>query len=145
VTLRDTEQDVAQARQDLEARIHHELDVTGLLHAIGDQGKPVLALLDEMPTRDKPAVMLAWHMYLRQALRLPFVAEVTTNAHRPLHRGDRVTATAITRLDDEAGTMASVQHKRDVVEIPLTSLKIGTASAANRQLLEDYAEWYENR
>jgi hypothetical protein len=143
-TPRDSEQDVEETREELQARVVDEVNLTGNLHML-EHGKAVLALLNGQPTRDEHTVFVAWHTYLQQALKLPFVAEVATRDHPPLHQGDRVTVRAITSLDDQEGTMVRVQHRHDTFEVPLIALRIGTPSAANYQLLADYTEWLEER
>jgi len=140
---RDTEADVARAIEEAQARIDADMPITGWLYAVDRSGMPVLAVLNEMSSRDEQAVFAAWHAHLERTLQLPFIAALTTNTHRPLRKGDRVTVRSIARLDPKAGTIVTAEHKRGTIELPLGDLVIATRSAANYGLLEDYAEWLE--
>ena len=141
--LRDTEADVAKAIEEAQAKIDADMPITGWLYAVDRSGMPVLALLDEMPSRDEHAVFAAWHAHLERTLQLSFIASLTTNTHRPYRKGDRVTVRSIARLDPKEGTIVTAEHKRGTIELPLGDLVITTRSAANYGLLEDYAEWLE--
>ena len=140
---RDTEADVARAIEEAQTKIDADMPITGWLYAVDRSGIPVLALLDEMPSRDEQAVFAAWHAHLERTLQLPFIASLTTNTHRPYRKGDRVTVRSIARLDPKAGTIVTAEHKRVTIELLLGDLVITTRSAANYGLLEDYAEWLE--
>ena len=140
---RDTEADVARAIEEAQAKIDADMPITGWLYAVDRSGMPVLALLNEMPSRDEQAVFAAWHAHLERTLQLPFIASLVTNTHRPLRKGDRVTVRSIARLDPKPGTIVTAEHKHGAIELPLGDLVIATRSAANYGLLEDYAEWLE--
>ena len=140
---RDTEADVARAIEEAQAKIDADMPITGWLYAVERSGMPVLALLNEMPSRDEQAVFAAWHAHLERTLQLPFIASLVTNTHRPLRKGDRVMVRSIPRLNPKAGTIVAAEHKRGTIELPLGDLVIATRSAANYGLLEDYAEWLE--
>jgi hypothetical protein len=143
---RDTEEDVARVRQELQARIDEEEPLTGMLRGDRPHGRAVLALVEQMPTHDLQTVREAWHTYLQTALKLPFIAELYADGPRPWRRGDRVTVRAITRLDPEAGTMVRVEHKRlGGREFPLGDLDIPTKSSANYEVLSEYIDWRDER
>jgi hypothetical protein len=145
-TPRDTEEDVARVREELQAKIDEEEPITGMLRGDRPHGRAVLDLVERMPTHDQQTVREAWHTYLQSALKLPFIAELYADGPRPWRRGDRVTVRAITRLDPEAGTMVRVEHKRlGGREFPLDDLDIPTKSAANYDLLSEYIDWRDER
>jgi hypothetical protein len=145
-TARDTEEDVARAKDEIETRLTEEDSITGMLYGEREHGRKVLALMKEMPTHDRQTARDAWHSYLQTALALPFIAELYDDTQRPWRRGDRVTVRAITRLDPEDGTMVRVEHKRlGSRESPLDALNISTTTAANYGLLSEYIDWRDER
>jgi hypothetical protein len=143
-TPRDTEEEANETHRELQSRVVAELNVTGKLYVLAS-GKAVLELVHAQPNPDERAAHAAWHTYLQQALKLPFIAEVAVRDQPPLHQGERVTVRAVTGLDEQEGTMVRVQRRRDGVEVPLIALKIGTPSAANYQVLSDYTEWLQDQ
>jgi len=135
---RDTEDDVAAAIAELASQ-------TSWLYLGGEQGRRIQAIVNRAASHSELAVFRAWHAYLEEHLVFPFAATVVEYQRGPVHQGARVSALAITFLDETSGTIVAVKHKHGVSELPLCDLKATEADAETRQLVEDYAMWFANR
>jgi hypothetical protein len=135
---RDTEDDVAMATAELESQ-------TSWLYLGGEQGKRIQAIANRAGGHNELAVFRAWHAYLEERLVFPFAATVEEYQRGPVRQGARVSALAITFLDETYGTIVAVKHKNGVNELPLCDLKATEADTETRQLVEDYAVWFANR
>jgi hypothetical protein len=82
---------------------------------------------------------------LEEHLVFPFAATVVEYQRGPVRQGVRVSALAITFLDEAYGTIVAVEHTQGVNELPLRDLKATEADTETRQLVEDYAVWFANR
>lgn len=135
---RDTEDDVAAAKAELEATY-------AWVGLGGEQGKRIQRVVQSAAGRDELAVFRAWHKHLEANLTFPFRATVSEYQRGPVRQGDPVTVTGLVMLDDSYGTIVAVTHKRGVYELPLSDLQVAERASVNHQLVDDYAVWFANR
>lgn len=135
---RDTEEDVAQAIEDLSER-----------HAwswLGEDGVRIGEILAGVDPDDEMALLHRWEKYLRRHLRFPFEAEIAEYQERgPLQSGDRVTVRKIFDVDDLHGIIVLLTHRRREYHFPLCDLEVVDESSPNYEPVMDYAIWFANR
>lgn len=135
---RDSKEDVEDAIEEIESQ-------TNWLF-LGEAGKRIQKILDEIDPDDTMEILEAWEKHLREKLKFPFEGEISEHVRRsPLRIGARVTVKAITGVDDVYGLFVEVTKDRDSYDFPLCDLEATDRKSKNYQLLKDYVIWYANR
>lgn len=136
---RDTEEDVARVRDQIEAN--------SSWFYIGPEGDSIQAVVNSAEDNTNEwQVMLAWEKHLSQSLRFPFEAEVDEFQERgPLRAGDRLTVLRIEIVDDLYGVIVSCRKGRQRYDFPLADLAAIDEGSPNAQPIRDYRVWFANR
>lgn len=138
-TARDTEEEVAQARHQIESQ-------TNWFYLGGEQGRRVQAIVNQAEDKDDDYnVMQTWHTHLTKHLTFPFPATVTEEQRGPIRQGDQVTVLRIVDVDDLYGTLVELRSKHRIATFPLCDLKATHADPSVQQLVDDYSMWFANR
>jgi hypothetical protein len=135
---RDSEQDVVQTRDKIEARV-------GWL-GIGPEGERIQAIVNAAESPRDGDVLLAWNEYLGQNLKFPFMAEVDEFQERgPLRSGDQVKVLGITMVDHHFGIIVSCRKGRRRIDFPLADLAAIIENSPNTDAIQEYRVWFANR
>ena len=136
---RDTEEDVARVRDQIEA------DSSWL--CIGPEGASIQAVVSSAEDKtDEWQVMIAWEKHLRRSLQFPFEAKVDEFQERgPLRAGDRLTVLRIEDVDDLYGVLVSCRSGWRRCSFPLADLAAVDENSPNAQPIQEYRAWFANR
>lgn len=136
---RDTEEDVARVRDEIEASFGW--------FCIGPEGGRIQAVVNSAEDNtDEWQVMLAWEKHLRRSLQFPFEAEVDEFQERgPLQAGDRLTVLGIEDVDDLYGALVSCRRGQRRFYFPLADLAAVDENSPNAQPIQEYRVWFANR
>ncbi len=134
---RDTQEDVAQAVEELEQQ-----------HAwawLGEQGRGIRRVLGGVDPDDRWACIKTWRDYLEDRIKLPFEAEVDEFQERgPLQSGDRVTVRRIITANEIHGIIVRVTQGCRQYDFPLCDLEALDIKSPNHQMIRDYRVWFAN-
>jgi len=113
---------------------------------LGEEGRAIEAILNEVDPDDEMEDADAWEEYLENHLTFPFEATVDEFQERgPLQGGDRVRVLGIEMVDEHYGVIVELRRGRNVYHHPLCDLKMVGRASAQKDLVQLYAVWFANR
>jgi len=135
---RDTEKDIEEIVKKLKSRY-------AWLY-LGEEGKRIQAVLDEVSPDDHWTALKRWGEHLAKVMHFPFDAKISgAHPRGPLRDDDRVRVHDISLLDDSYGVIVKIRLGRRRYDHPLDQLKPLDKNDPNSQIIKDYATWFANR
>ncbi len=109
----------------------------------GERIKKVIGSIDEENYVD---ALDAWSSYLQQTLVFPIPAKIDEFEEEfPFPRGESVSISHISGVDDYYGILARMDHNGTMVDFPLCDLAALDKKSKNYEAVKDYRVWFANR
>jgi hypothetical protein len=135
---RDTQDDVDAAIAEISAQYAWAF--------LGDEGKGIQKVLQEIDTEDEMTCFKAWYAHFSKVLTFPFEAEVSEfQESGPLQAGDVVRVIGLSDIDDLYGVLVHVKKKRRRYLFPLCDLAVADKKSPLYDPVYEYAVWFANR
>jgi hypothetical protein len=134
---RDTEEDVEEAEE--------ELSIKYKWATLGDQGKRIQKILEDVDPGDDMGAYEAWADYLEEKLTFPFDAKVIESDMGTVRVGTEVEVLAFNEIDQIYGILVDVKDNRTTFQLPLCDLVAEDETSPSYQPSRDYVVWYANK
>jgi hypothetical protein len=134
---RDSEDDVVQIRDELEARF-------GWI-SLGEEGELIQGVVNSAESLDERDVMKAWKKHFEEFLHFPFGTVIERQQRSPLNEGDKLKVLGIELVDDHHGIIVNCMKGSERYDFPLVDLKIIADDPINAHQVQAYCTWFANR
>lgn len=135
---RDTEEELAIVRKQIQ--LNHEWD------DLGDSGKIVSEVLENIDPSDDSAALNAWENYLNENLTFPLKAEISEYQDNGfLEPGDEIGIDSIMGNDESYGVIAKVIFETESYHSPIYDIQVLDEASKNSKVLAAYKAWFESR
>lgn len=135
---RDKKENVKRVQRKLSDKHHWDW--------LGDVGKRISKILENVNPRDEMKCLQKWFEYLDKELSFPIHAIVSESANDwYINIGDRVLIKSLSAFVDLYGIIATIRINRKRYEFPLCDLEALDKTTTDSQLIDDYRTWFANR
>jgi len=148
MTLYKSELEKAKSRDKKEhvKQIQDKLSDKHRWDSLGDEGKRISKVLDNVNPNDELKCLQKWVEYLDNELTFPIHAIVSDSEDNWLIKiGDKVVIKSLPHIVDMYGIISSIRLNGEKYEFPLCNLEAIDKTKADYQLIDDYRTWFANK